>query len=368
MESKRDYYEVLGVAKNADEATIKKAYRKLAKKYHPDTNNGDSKAEKMFKEVTEAYFVLSDPEKKKMYDQFGHAAFDQTGQAGGYQSGYQGFHDNGGNYQEFHFEGNMDDMGDIFDDMFKNMFHGNGNGSGRGFNGFTGNAQNGYGGFGSEAQSGFCGSNGGTRSSFRGYRSGNNQGSTSGFAGNSSFWDDGTIYSSRGEDLHAEVTIGFDDAVYGCDKVISLQDERGVRQSLKVHIPAGIDSGKSIRLRGKGMPGRGGENGDLLLKVNVERKAGIERKGMDVYTTVNIPYTTAVFGGEARVHTLYGDVVCKIKPGTQSGSKIRLKGKGIVSMKDSAVHGDHYVIVQIEVPTHLNAKARQKLMEYREAC
>ena len=98
-----------------------------------------------------------------------------------------------------------------------------------------------------------------------------------------------------------------------------------------------------------------------------EPEAGYERKGMDVYTTVSIPYTTAVFGGEARVHTLYGDVMCKIKEGTQSGSKIRLRGKGIVSMKDANVHGDQYVTVQIQVPRHLNAEARQKLMEYKKA-
>ena len=137
---------------------------------------------------------------------------------------------------------------------------------------------------------------------------------------------------------------------------------------MKVKIPAGIDTGKSIRLRGKGNPGiNGGKAGDLLLKVTVQPKAGYERKGMDVYTTVSIPYTTAVFGGEARVHTLYGDVMCKIKEGTQSGSKIRLRGKGIVSMKDANVHGDQYVTVQIQVPRHLNAEARQKLMEYKKA-
>ena len=269
MAAKRDYYEVLGVAKNADEKTIKKAYRKLAKKYHPDTNAGNPDAEKKFKEVTEAYSVLSDPEKKKMYDQFGHAAFDQSAggsyQGSGFGNGFQGFKSGPGGYQEYHFTGNADD---IFGDMFKDIFHGNGSKS--------------TGGFGS--------------------------------------------------------------------------------------IPAGIDSGKSIRLRGKGMPGTGkGGAGDLLLKVTVQPKAGYERKGMDVYTTVNIPYTTAVFGGEARVHTLYGDVMCKIKEGTQSGSKIRLRGKGIVSMKDANVHGDQYVTVQIQVPRHLNAEARQKLMEYKKA-
>ncbi len=117
------------------------------------------------------------------------------------------------------------------------------------------------------------------------------------------------------------------------------------------------------------MPGTGGgEAGDLLLKVTVAPKPGYERKGMDVYTTVSVPYTTAVFGGEALVHTLYGDVMCKIKEGTQSGSKIRLRGKGIVSMKDSSVHGDQYVTIQIEVPRNLSPQARQKLKEFEEIC
>lgn len=349
MESKRDYYEVLGIDRNADAAAIKKAYRKLAKKYHPDTNNNNPNAEKLFKEVTEAYSVLSDPEKKKMYDQFGHAAFDQSGQSGGYGNAYQGFNGNGGNYQEFHFEGNMGDMGDIFGSMFNDMFRG---------------GSSGFDGFRDRGQDSFHGFSGGNRGRY--YSGSRRTGSQ--FTDGGGFWQNKDTRSNRGEDLHAEVTIGFDDAVYGCDKMLSLQDERGVRQSLQVHIPAGIDTGQSIRLRGKGMQGQNGEYGDLLLKINVENKAGIERKGMDVYTTVNIPYTTAVFGGEARVHTLYGDVVCKIKPGTQSGSKIRLKGKGVVSMKDASVHGDHYVSVQIKVPTHLNPRARQKLMEYKEAC
>ena len=156
------------------------------------------------------------------------------------------------------------------------------------------------------------------------------------------------------------------------DVVIRLQDPSGANgsvQSLKVHIPAGIDSGKSIRLRGKGMPGtNGGENGDLLLKVQVAEKPGYERKGMDVYTTVTVPFTTAVFGGEAVVSTLYGNVLCKIREGTQSGTKIRLKGKGIVSMNNPSVYGDQYVTVQIQVPRHLSAAAESKLREFEAVC
>lgn len=339
MAAKRDYYEVLGVAKNADEKIIKKAYRKLAKKYHPDTNAGNPDAEKKFKEVTEAYSVLSDPEKKKMYDQFGHAAFDQSA-GGGYQgsgfgNGFQGFKSGPGGYQEYHFTGNADD---IFGDMFKDIFHGSSSKSTDGFGG-----------------------HGFHRSSF--YDDGSGFGGFGGFGGHGS-----AGFDQKGQDLNASVSVTFDEAAFGCDKRITLQDQNGKAQTLEVHIPAGIDSGKSIRLRGKGMPGTGkGGAGDLLLKVTVQPKAGYERKGMDVYTTVSIPYTTAVFGGEARVHTLYGDVMCKIKEGTQSGSKIRLRGKGIVSMKDANVHGDQYVTVQIQVPRHLNAEARQKLMEYKKA-
>lgn len=339
MAAKRDYYEVLGVAKNADEKTIKKAYRKLAKKYHPDTNAGNPDAEKKFKEVTEAYSVLSDPEKKKMYDQFGHAAFDQSAggsyQGSGFENGFQGFKSGPGGYQEYHFTGNADD---IFGDMFKDIFHGSSSKSTDGFGG-----------------------HGFHRSSF--YDDG------SGFSGFGGFGGHGSAgFDQKGQDLNASVSVTFDEAAFGCDKRIILQDQSGKAQTLEVHIPAGIDSGKSIRLRGKGMSGTGkGGAGDLLLKVTVQPKAGYERKGMDVYTTVSIPYTTAVFGGEARVHTLYGDVMCKIKEGTQSGSKIRLRGKGIVSMKDANVHGDQYVTVQIQVPRHLNPEARQKLMEYKKA-
>ena len=176
-------------------------------------------------------------------------------------------------------------------------------------------------------------------------------------------------YSSKGEDLHAEVTVSFDEAAFGGKKVIRLQSSNGGVQNYEVNIPAGIESGKSIRLKGKGYPGvGGGEAGDLLLKVNVQDKPGYKREGRDVYTTVNIPFTTAVFGGEAKVHTIYGDVLCNIKPGTQSGTKIRLRGKGIVVMNNPSVHGDEYATVQIEVPTNLTPDARRKLKEFEQEC
>ena len=277
MGNKRDYYEVLGVDRTADAAALKKAYRKLAKKYHPDTNAGNKEAEQKFKEATEAYEVLSDEKKRKIYDQFGHAGLDGSmgadgaagGGFGGFGSGRSGaYRSPDGSYQEFHFEG-----GDM-DDILKNIFGNGGFGSTGGRSGsFHGSSSgfHGFGGFGNGSASGF-----------------------DGFGGNS--------YSQKGEDLHADISVSFDEAAFGCDKIIHLSrsdDPKGSRQSLQVHIPAGIDDGKSIRLKGKGNPGFGsGAAGDLLLKVHVADKPGFTRNGMDVETTVNIPFTTAVCGGE----------------------------------------------------------------------
>ena len=174
--------------------------------------------------------------------------------------------------------------------------------------------------------------------------------------------------SREGEDVLAKVDVTFEEAALGADKVISFHSPDGSQQSLKVHIPAGIDSGQKIRLRGKGMPGQnGGQAGNMLLEVTVQSKPGFERKGTDLYTTVEIPFETAVLGGEAIVPTLTGKVSCKIKEGTQSGTKIRLKGKGIVSMKNPSRKGDEYAVIQIHVPKHLTPAAKQKLTEYAKA-
>ena len=340
MMKKRDYYDVLGIRKGADEKEIKKAYRKLAKKYHPDVNPGDKEAEKNFKEVTEAYNVLSDAEKKKLYDQYGFAAFEEGG--AGSQSGQHFYQSYGGpdfgtgGYHEYHFEGgNMDD---IFDDIFGGMFHGKSQGTG-----FHGQDSGGFGG--SFHQSGGFGSG------FGGFRR--------------------SADSAKGDDLEAQTDITFEEAAFGCDKIIHLvsQDGSGQRKSLQVHIPAGVNDGMSVRLRGKGMPGYGGgPDGDLFLKVHVRSKPGFDRKGMDIYTQIEVPFTTAVFGGEAPVDTLNGRVMCRIPEGTQAGSKIRLRGKGIVSMKDASVHGDEYVTVQVKVPKDLSQQAKQKLREFQQIC
>ena len=293
---KGDYYDILGVSKNASQDEIKKAFRKKARQYHPDVNKDNPKeAEAKFKEANEAYEVLSDETKKAQYDQFGHDAFKQGGGAGagGFQGGFGGFGGQAGGF------------GDIFGDIFGGMFGG-------------GRQQQG---------------------------------------------------PQKGNDLREDIDISFEDAAFGCDKQITISDPSGRQpQTLSVHIPAGIDEGKTVRLAGKGQPGiNGGKNGDLMLAVHVLDSKAFRREGMDVYSTIRVPFVTAALGGSARVHTLYGDVECQIKEGTQSGSKIRLKNKGIVSMRNAQFHGDQYVTVEVDVPRHLNAMAKQKLREYAGA-
>ena len=330
--AKRDYYDVLGISRQADEKEVKKAYRKLAKKYHPDTNPGDREAEQKFKEITEAYNVLSDSEKKKLYDQYGFAAFEEGGNPYQGASSDHGYHSsygfgNGGTYQEFHFNG--DDMGDIFGDIFGDMFHHSGTQS----DPFDGSGFRRTGGFG----------NGGYRSS-------------GGF---------GEHFRQKGADAQIDIEISFEEAAFGCDKRMRFRDGNGRIQTIEAHIPAGIEEGKSIRLKGKGNDGvGGGPAGDLFLKVHILPKKNYERKGMDIYVTTEIPFTTAVLGGEAVVPTLDGRVSLKIPAGTQSGSRIRLKNKGIVSIKDPSRKGDLYVVIQIQVPKSLTPQARQKLQEY----
>ena len=344
MAAKRDYYETLGIDKKSDKAAIKRAYRKLAKKYHPDTNAGDAHAEEMFKDVTEAYNVLSDEKKRKLYDEFGFAGlqegFSEEAARQASHGGFGGFGGFGGNgafsgsyssngepftHQEFHFENGSADMDDIFS-MFGDMFSHGGN-------------------------------------SYGGWSTSQN----SGFTGNSSDWSSftGSGHSAghKGSDVMADITISFDEAVFGCEKSISLQDpSTGRTSTLSIHIPAGIESGKTVRLRGQGNPGRnGGQAGDVLLKVNVTPSKEFERKGQNIYSTIRVPFTTAALGGKARVHTLYGDVECNIK----AGSRIRLRGKGVSGMKNPNAKGDQYVTVEIQVPRQLTPKAKEALEEYR---
>ncbi len=329
MNKKRDYYEVLGVDRSADDKKLKAAYRKLAKKYHPDANPGDKEAEKKFQEIGEAYAVLSDPEKRKLYDAYGFAAFegpDPSGRQQG-QPGYQ-YSDGNGSFTSFHFDGK--DAEDLFESMFGDIFRRSGS----------------------------------TRQGFSGSSFGSGFGDGVHF---SSFDNMGSSFGRRQEDLnlHTSITIGFREAVLGCSKTIrvSAPDGSGV-QTLQVSIPAGIDEGKSVRLKGRGRVSSTGKAGDLLICIHVSEDRDYSRKGLDIYTTARIPFTTAALGGEAVVPTLYGDVSCRIPAGIQSGKQIRLKGKGV---NQGGTAGDEYVEIQIDVPKDLTAKEKALLKEFEES-
>ena len=347
---KRDYYEVLGVKRDADAAAIKKAYRKLAKKYHPDTNQGNKEAEKKFQEIGEAYDILSDPEKRKMYDAYGFDAFTEGAGPSG--------HNTQGSYGPF---GGFDGF----------------RSGASGFYGFH-NGSQGFDGFGSGA-SGFDGTGGYSRS----YHFTGDDGKSYSYhfdgSGGTSFEDlFGDIFRGAGAshtrggsrsgidpDLHSEMTVSFDEAAFGCTKTLSLQSPDGSEQRLQVKVPAGIDEGKSIRLKHKGHRLSDGTVGDLIIQIHIAEKQGYTRKGQDVYTSANIPYTTAVFGGEAYLPTIHGNVLCNIPAGTQTGSKIRLRNKGIVSMKNPGTYGDEYVTIGIEVPKNLTMEQKRRLREFQ---
>ena len=350
----RDFYEVLGVKKDADGAAIKKAYRKLAKKYHPDTNKGNKQAEEKFTEAKEAYEVLSDDKKRKIYDKYGMAAFtsgvspeEYEKAAEQYGAGFGGFGSSGGaGFGGF--------------------------GSGAGFGGFGSGGQ-GFGGFGSGAGFGTGGTGGTTwhRSDGNGWESFSFEGGDvddilNGFlGGNRGSRFGGSRAQARarkGDDITAKIEISFDDAAFGAKRRFTFRTDDGRTESLEVTIPAGIDTGQKIRLRGKGGPGyHGGEAGDLYLEVKVGERPDFVRKGMDVCNTVRVPFKTVALGGKAIVPTLTGNVECTIPEGTQSGAQIRLRGKGIVSRRDPSVHGDQIVTVEVQVPKNLSPAQKERI-------
>lgn len=335
----KDLYKVLGVDKSADDKKLKSAYRKLAKKYHPDANPGDKDAEQKFKDVGEAYAILSDPEKRKLYDTYGYAAFDGTGGPGaggpGGQGGYQYYSSGPGGYQSFHFSGQ--DAEDLFRSMFGDMFGG-------GTGGFSGRSYSGF------ADDGFSDFGGGYSGAGRKY---------TGRRGSS---------AARSLDMTSSLTVSFRDAALGATKRVQFQSSdpaQGGTSTLEIKIPAGIEEGKKIRLRGKGMAGPNGEKGDLLIEIHIDPDVQYTRDGLNLYTSAQIPYATAVLGGEAKLPTLYGDVNCKIPAGIQSGSKIRLKEKGIHVEGRSPKKGDEFVEIRIAVPRNISPQARKKLEEFQ---
>ncbi|MCI9017487.1 MAG: molecular chaperone DnaJ [Lachnospiraceae bacterium] len=358
-EQKRDYYEVLGIDKNADDAAIKKAYRQLAKKYHPDMNPGNQEAEKKFKEASEAYAVLSDPDKRRQYDQFGHAAFE--GGAGG--GGFGGFDFTGA------------DMGDIFGDIFGDLF-----GGGRSRRANNGPMQGANlraqirvtfeeAVFGCDKEIELtlkdeCGKCNGT-----GAKPGTSPITC-------------TKCGGKGQVVYTQQSLfGMVQNVRTCPdcngtgKVIKEKcpDCYGTgyisnKKKIAVTVPAGIDNGQSIRIRGKGEPGvNGGPRGDLLVEVLVSRHPIFQRQDTNIYSTAPISFVTAALGGTVRIKTVDGEVEYDVKAGTQTDTRVRLKGKGVPSLRNKNVRGDHYVTLVVQVPTDLSKDAKEALRAYDDA-
>ena len=359
-ENKRDYYEVLGVDRGADEATIKKAYRQLAKKYHPDMNPGDKEAEKKFKEASEAYAVLSDAEKRRQYDQFGHAAFEQGGGGAG---GFGGFDFNGG------------DMGDIFGDIFGDLFGGGrsrraNNGPMKGANVRTAvriTFEEAV--FGCEKQLDLNLKDECTTCHGTGAKPGTSPETCPKCGGK------GQIVYTQQSLFGTVRNVQTCPDCNGSGKIVKEKcaDCHGSgyitnRKKIAVTIPAGIDNGQSIRIREKGEPGvNGGPRGDLLVEVQVERHPIFQRQDMNIYSTAPITFAQAALGGQIHITTVDGDMAYDIKPGTQTDTKIRLKGKGVPSLRNKNIRGDHYVTLVVQVPTKLNEEAKEYLRKYDEA-
>ena len=354
-EQKRDYYEVLGVDKNADDAAIKKAYRVLAKKYHPDMNPGDKEAEQKFKEASEAYAVLSDPEKRRQYDQYGHAAFDGgAGGAGG-----------------FDFSGT--DFSDIFGDIFGDFFGGGrsrgarNNGPMKGANIRTSvhiTFEEAV--FGCKKEIDLTVKETCKTCNGSGAKPGTSPETCSKCGGK------GQVVFTQQSFFGTVRNVQTCPDCQGTGKVIKdkCPDCRGtgyipMKKRYAVDIPAGIDNGQSTRMPGLGEPGvNGGPRGDVLVEVIVGRHPIFQRQDFDIFSTVPISFAVAALGGEVLIDTVDGKVVYDVKAGTQTDTKIRLRGKGVPSWRNKDVRGDHYVTLVVQTPDKLKPEAKELLKQF----
>jgi curved DNA-binding protein len=299
-----DYYKILGIDKNATEKDIKNAYRKLARKFHPDLNPNDPEANKKFQQINEANEVLSDAEKRKKYDQYGenwqHAeAYEQARQqqsSRGY-SGYSGGGEHGGyNFESFGGEG------EDFSDFFQSMF-GNAGGAGRG-------RQARY----------------------------------------------------RGQDYNAELQLSLQSAAETHKQTLSVNGK-----NIRITVPAGVENGQTIKIAGHGGPGvNGGPNGDLYITFSIADDPRFKRQGHDLYSAVKLDLFTAVLGGEITTETLNGKVKVKVRPETQNGTKIKLKGKGFPVYKKEGEFGDLYITYEIQIPTDLTEQQKELFKQLAE--
>lgn len=299
----KDYYKVLGVNKSASKADIKKAYRRLARKYHPDVNPNDKEAEARFKEINEAYQVLGNEDNRKKYDQFGqdwkHAdQFGQGARAGGSQGGY-------GQYQYTGSPGGETDFSDFFESIFGNQARG----SGAGFGGF-----------------------GGRQTHF------------------------------KGEDMQAELNLQLTDVLTTQKRTLTLNGK-----NIRITVPAGVENGQRIRLKGHGGKGvNGGPDGDLYIRFNIQNNTKFRREKANLYKTVELDLYTAVLGGEVLIDTLDGQVKLKVRAGTQNNNQVKLNGKGFPKYKKDNDKGDLIVTYQIKIPTNLSDKERQLFTELQQ--
>ena len=356
-DSKRDYYEVLGVERGADDAALKKAYRQLAKKYHPDMHPGDKEAEAKFKEASEAYAVLSDPDKRRQYDQFGHAAFEGgAGGAGGFDFGSMDF---------------SDIFGDIFGDFFGGGSRRASNGPMRGANVRTAvritfeEAA-----FGCAKEIELVLKDECTTCHGSGAKPGTSKVRCAKCGGK------GRVVMTQQSFFGTVQNVTTCPDCHGSGEIIKEKcpDCQGTgyisrKKRIEINIPAGIDDGQSVRIRDKGEPGvNGGPRGDLLVEVRVSAHPIFQRRDYDIYSSAPISFAQAALGGEVIIDTLDGKVSYEVKPGTQTDSRIRLRGKGVPTLRNKNIRGDHYVTLVVQVPTSLSSKAKEALRSFDAEC
>ncbi len=362
MAGKRDYYEVLGVPKTSDEKEIKKAYRKLARKFHPDVNPGDKDAERKFKEIGEAYDVLSDAKKRGMYDQFGHAAFDQSQSAGFRPGGQPGA---GGGFRPEDFEGFARGQSTGFEDILSGLFGGRSAGFGGGpmkgedtSTAMEVNFEDAL--FGTTAQLNMrrevpCASCGGT-----GTQPGTAPRNCPDCGGTGQIKGGRGMFSINRTCPRCGGAGNVKEACRTCGGSGYVPKA----ENLTVKIPPGVDNGSKVRLPGMGGPGvNGGPPGDLYIVTRVRRHPYFERRGDDLYSEIPITFFEAALGAKVDVPTKDGIVTMTIPPGTQSGQEFRLRGKGAPRLGKAGA-GDQYVRVKVAVPPSLNEQAKSALKDF----